>query len=357
MGVNASGCAPTKIVIPTSDPGVWSEPLGTATRAPSAAEPLPTKPTTAWRTGLGRAASGPLMLGDSVIVAMAVDRYITVLNRQTGQRLWHKRLNAPGTSGAIASNDRIFVATGGPDGRLYAFTLKGKKRWEQRLGPLRGPLATTGDLVIAATESGGVAAVDAASGKVRWSRRLPGAIRAGVVRFHAALLVCTDDSVFRLRAVDGVIEARDGLPGTPVAEPARQGDTLVVATADGYVVALDARDLHILWTVDVNSPVFGGPAIARDSVFAVTLRGDVWRIPLADPVAADVLPVGAPVRAPAAPVRDGVLIGTLGGEILLVRGDSVLPQGRAEGPIEQPVIVQDGTMLVVDGRGRVYAWR
>jgi len=298
-----------------------------------------------------------LTLGDSVIVAMAVDRYLTVLNRQTGQRLWRKRLNAPGTSGAIVSNDRIFVATGGPEGRLYAFTIRGKKRWELRLGPLRGPLATTGNMVIATTEFGAVAAVDAASGHVRWSRRLPGASRAGVVRFGDALLVCTDDSVFRLRTADGEIDARNGLPGSPIAEPARQGDTLVVATADGYVASLDARDLQILWTVDVNSPVFGGPAIARDSVFAATLRGDVWRIPLTDPGGADAVPVGAPIRAPAAPVRSGVLIGTLGGEILLVRGDSVLPQGRAEGPIEQPVIVQDGTMLVVDGRGRVHAWR
>jgi hypothetical protein len=68
------------------------------------------------------------------------------------------------------------------------------------------------------------------------------------------------------------------------------------------------------------------------------------------------MPVGAAVRAPTAPVRAGVLIGTLAGEILLVGTDSVMPQGRVEGPIEQPIIVRDGTMYVVDGRGRVHAW-
>ena len=103
--------------------------------------------------------------------------------------------------------------------------------------------------------------------------------------------------------------------------------------------------------------MFGGPAIARDSVFAVSVRGILWRIPLGNPDAADGIPIGAAVRAPASPVRDGVLIGTLGGEIVLVAGGSVVPQGRVEGPIEQAVIVKDGAMFVVDGRGRLHAWR
>jgi hypothetical protein len=123
------------------------------------------------------------------------------------------------------------------------------------------------------------------------------------------------------------------------------------------VLALDAVSLSTLWTVDVNGAVFGGPTIARDSAFVVTLRGDVWSIPLGDPARARAMPVGAAVRAPTAPVRTGVLIGTLSGEILLVRGDSVTRQGRVEGPIEQPIIVRDGTMYVLDGRGRIHAWR
>jgi hypothetical protein len=34
-----------------------------------------------------------------------------------------------------------------------------------------------------------------------------------------------------------------------------------------------------------------------------------------------------------------------------------MPQVRVEGPIEQPVVVLEGTMYVVDGRGRLHAWR
>jgi len=357
MSVNATGCAPTPVVIPDHAPGLWSEPLGTATRAPSANEPLPPHPSPAWRAGLGRALAGPLTLGDSVIVAMGLDRNLTLLDRQTGDRVWRKRLNAPGADGPIVADGRIFVATGGQDGRVFAYSIRGKERWERRMGPVSGPLAATGDLVIAVMETGVVGALAMDDGAVRWLRRLPRAARAGAITYRDDVLVCSEDSMYRLRATDGEVLARGALPGTAIAPPARRGDTVVVATADGYLGALDAQTLRTLWTRDLNSPVFGGPAIARDSVFAVTLRGDTWRIPVDDPTGGDAMPVGAFVRAPVAPVRDGVLIGTLGGEILLVRGDSVLPLGRAEGPIEQQVLVRDGTMLVVDGRGRVHAWR
>lgn len=357
MGVNATACAPKPHTVPEHDPGGWSEPLGTATRAPSAGESLPPEPKAWWETGLGRAASGPLAFGDLVIAGMAVDRNVSVLERATGDRLWRKRLNAPGTTGPVLAGDRIFTATGGTDGRVYGFTVDGKKLWERRVSFVHGPLALVNGLVVAATETGGVVALEARSGKPSWSRRVAQATRAGVAVHDDALLVAGEDTLYRLSPADGATIARGALPGTPIAPLARQGDTLLLATADGRVAALGATDLAILWTLDVNGTVFGSPAIARDSAFVVTLRGDLWRIPLGDPIQARALHLGTAVRAPAAPVRDGVLIGTLAGEILLVRGEAVAPLGRVEGPIEQAIIVQDGVMYVVDGRGRVHAWR
>ena len=357
MGVNATACAPKPRTVPEHDPGGWSEALGAATRAPSAGESLPPEPKAWWDTGLGRAASGPLAFGDLVIAGMAVDRNVSVLDRATGDRLWRKRLNAPGTTGPVLAGDRIFTATGGSDGRLYGFTVDGKKLWEHRVGFVQGPLAVIDGLVVAATETGGLVALEAGSGKPRWSRRVARATRAGVAAHDGSLLVASDDTLYRVSPADGATTVRGALPGTPIAPLARQGDTLLIATADGRVVALDAADLAILWTLDVNGTVLGSPAIARDSAFVVTLRGDLWRIPLGDPVRARALPLGTAVGAPAAPVRDGVLIGTLAGEILLVRGEAVTPLGRVEGPIEQAIIVQDGVMYVVDGRGRVHAWR
>lgn len=343
--------------MPERDPGGWREPLGTASRAPSADEMVPDDPTAWWRANLGRAAAGPPVLGSAAIVALGYDRHLIVLDPTNGDRLWRSRLNAPGAASPLVDGDRIYAASGGRDGRLYAYTLRGKKLWEQRLAFVTAPLALSDSLVVAGTEVGQVMACATATGDVRWVQRLSQAARAGVVSATGGLLVATDDSVFRLDAATGQIRARAALPGTAVAAAALQGDTVIVTTADGHVLTFRSGDLTPLWSLDLGAPIFGGPAVARDSVFAVSVRGVLWRIPLSDPEQADGIPTGAAVRAAPSPVRHGVLIGTLGGEILLVRGDSVMPQVRVEGPIEQPVIVRAGTMYVVDGRGRLHAWR
>lgn len=343
--------------MPERDAGGWREPLGTGTRAPSAHETVPREPAAWWRASLGRAASGPPSMGHDVIVSLGFDRYLTVLDPEDGARLWRARLNASGAASPLVADDRIYAASGGQDGHLYAYTLRGKKLWQRRLGSLSAPLALVDSLVIVGGEQGDVTACAAATGEVRWVQRLPQAVRAGVIAVAEGVLVATDDSVFRLDAATGAIEARGALPGTSVAPAAFQGDTVVATTADGHVTAFRSGDLTPLWSLDLGAPVFGGPAVARDSVFAVSIRGVLWRIPLAHPEQADGIPIGAAVRAPPSPVRHGVLIGTLGGEILLVEGDSVMPLFRVEGPIEQPVVVRGGALFVVDGRGRLHAWR
>lgn len=306
---------------------------------------------------LGRAATGPPVIGGELIVALSMDRALVAVRRTDGDRRWRARLNAPGAGPPLVAGNRVFAASGGRDGQIYGFTIEGRKLWEREVGPVAGALALADSTVVGATEAGLVVALATASGEVRWATRLPQAARAGVVAVDDAVIVASDDSVYRLALDDGAIGIRVAIPGTAVAPAARVGDTLVVATADGQVVALHASDLRRLWSVNVNSPVFGGAAVARDTAYAVTVRGDLWLIPLRRPGSAQAVPVRASVRAPASPVRDGVLIGTLSGEILLVRGETIVRKGRVEGPIEQPVLAADGAMYLVDGRGRMQAWR
>jgi outer membrane protein assembly factor BamB len=344
--------------LPERDDGGWTEPLGLASRAPGAAETVASQPTEQWRSGLGRAAAGPPAFGDALIAVATVDRYVSVLLRESGDRAWRKRLNAPCVGSPLLAGDRIYVATGGLQGRVFALTIAGKKRWDRRIGPVSPPLALAGDLLVAATERGTVVALEARRGGTRWTRELPQAARAGVLRLADGLLVATDDSLYRLADSSGTVDARVGLPATVIGIPAWQGDTLVVATASGHIVGLDGRDLRVLWSVEAGSSFFGGPALARDTAFAVSLRGELWHVPLTHPDGARAVPLDAAVRAAPTPTRSGVLIGTLGGEIVLVRGDgAILPRGRVEGPIEQPPIVLDGMMYVIDGKGRLYAWR
>jgi outer membrane protein assembly factor BamB len=286
-----------------------------------------------------------------------MDRYLTVLDATTGRRVWRKRLSAPGAGGPLFDGVRIYAATAGRLGRVYAYDLRTRQLWEQRLPDVSPPLALAAGSVIAATDAGRVVALDATTGNPRWRRRLPQPARAGAVAVDSSVVIATDDSLFRLRASDGVIEAQVALPGTMLAPAAVYGGTLVVTTGRGSVLALDARTLATLWSMDVGAPIFGGAAVARDTVFTAALNGDVWRIPLAGPQAAERTALGLPIRAPVSPTLDGALIGTVAGEIVLVgAGGPKTLLKSLPGPIEQLVLVQDGRMITIDGDGTLQAW-
>jgi outer membrane protein assembly factor BamB len=132
----------------------------------------------------------------------------------------------------------------------------------------------------------------------------------------------------------------------------------VMVSPDRFIIGLDAATLAIRWRIDVDDPIFGGVAIARDTAFAVTVAGDLWRVPLSAPTAASRLVLDRTVRAAPAPVRNGVLVGTVGGDILFVDGRSGQPRWsrKVDDPIEFPPLVDRGTIYVYDGRGTIHAW-
>ncbi len=356
--VNASACAPRIMHGPASDPSGWSEPLGSGTRAPSADETLPPEPDRWWRVGLGRAASGPPALGDQVIAVLGADRDLTLVQFESGKPIWRRRLSAPGAGGPLIAGDRVYAASAGRSAQVYAYRLEdGKRLWRREVGPVVGPIATAHGLVIVATEAGEVTALTPAGGQRRWTRRLHGPVRSGVTALGDDVLVASDDSLFLLAALDGTVRHSVAALGAVIASPAWQGDTIVLASPDGLLLGLGRHDLALLWSIRTDGPIFGGPVIARDTVFAVSVGGRLWRVPLANPYDHTSDRLGAPVRASPAPVANGILIGTLAGEVLLVGRDTVVRRARLAGPIEQPPIVRHGVLLVIDGKGTMEAWR
>lgn len=352
---------PRAVEGPERDAGGWTVPMGSATRAPSADERAPVEPTPRWRVSVRRGAAGPPALGEQVLAVTTLDRAVTLLDWSTGETIWRRGLDAPAAGPPLLAGDRVYAAARGRagQGHVSAFGLRrGNRLWETRVGMVVPPLAVTPGHVFVGAEDGQVAALGTSRGERRWSRRLAGVLRLGPVQVGEALFTATEDSLYLLSPIDGATRRAVRAPATVIAPPAWRGDTIVVVSPDGVVLGLARDDLRTLWTVETGDPIFGMPAIARDTVFAVTLGGGLWRVPLAAPGQAVTTALGVTVRAAPAPTADGVLVATTAGEVLFSRGDgSVSPRARVDGPVEQPPIVKDGVLLVIDGKGRVHTWR
>lgn len=358
-GVNAACGGTGARPAPSFDPAPWVNYLGDAQHATSADEQLAAELVPSWHVSIGRAASGPPAIGDEVVAVLSFDRALQLFHRHSGARVWRVRLNAAGVGGPLLAGDRIYAATSGREGRVYAVRLAtGSRIWRRDVGAVSPPIATATNRVLATTETGRVVGLNAADGEVVWRQRLGGPVRAGITVVGNRAIVATDDSIFVLAPTDGEILSRASLQGTLIAPPAAVGDTVILASAGGLIAAMSIRDLETLWRVELGDPVFASPAVVRDTIIVATLRGKLWYIPIADPEAMRVLDLGVPVRAAPAPIANGVLVGTIHGEVLFVPagGGDAVPRVRVAGPIEQQPIVRDGTLFVVDGVGGMHAW-
>lgn len=358
-------CASGGSSFPATQLEPWPVYLGTQSRSPSAGESLAAQPRLRWRTNVGRAIPGGIAVTEDYVVAGTSDRHFAVLDRQTGEILWRKKLAGSVSSVPIVAGATVYAATERPDGRVYALRLQdGKKRWEANTGPVTAHLALAGGLLLAARVNE-IAALDTATGEHRWRTRISGAVRAAPTVFDGHVFVTTvTDSAFVVRVEDGAIVGRVPLDGTVIGTPALADagrHELVAATASGTVFALTATPaaLDERWSVQVDAPVVGHVAVAGDTAFAVTRVGSLWIIPLADPGRArrHELKVGA-VAGPA-PFAQGVFVATIGGEVLWI--DAATGEVRwiirVDGPVSEPPIVRNGEMLIVSGRGDILVYR
>lgn len=359
MGVNAIACAPKQVEDPAFRAGAWPTHLGRADRAPSATERLGSDLAPWWEVEIGRAVAGAPALGDTVVAVLSVRGHLSLVAFETGEVLWRRDLDGPGVGGPLLAQSRIYAATGETDGRLYALDVRrGRTIWEREIAELEGTPVTHGDRVVVTTRLGAVIGLRTEDGEPAWRTRLAGPIRSGPAVAGDAVLVATDDSLHLLTLSDGARRAAVRSLGAQVAPPAVTDRLAIVTSPDGIILALDAETLEERWRVPVDEPVFGSPAVARDTVFAVTLGGRLWRIPLDAPRTARATDLETTVRAEPAPIADGVVVGTVPGEILIVRNGIVSePHLRVDGPIDHQPLVHRNALLVVDGRGTLRAWR
>ncbi len=131
---------------------------------------------------------------------------------------------------------------------------------------------------------GSLVAVDAATGKRAWSRKLAGHLESSPMAVGGTLYLGTDKTnVVAVRASDGAIRWQFNSPGAIKASPSFHDGRLYVADYESGVFCLDADDGKLIWRTNTSqAPPFGrggfysSPAIAFGRVYAGRDDGTIF---------------------------------------------------------------------------------
>jgi eukaryotic-like serine/threonine-protein kinase len=262
--------------------------------------------------------------------------------------------------GVLIAGDTVYVGTSRPEGRVYALRRStGKQIWRKSTNPIGAPLALVDGILVAQTQRGEVIGLDPASGRIRWRQRAGVARVAAVSAGSGNVLVATTDSLLRLTTADGKITRRVATPGTIVSAWVPYAGGLVAGTTDSQVVSIDPDVLRPKWSVRVDAPVLGSPALLGDTLFFASRMGTVYRIdPGPNPLARQIAALDWPVTAPLGVVQQRIIVGGADGTIRALRTDgSEVWRVRIWRPVELgPIPLRDG-LVAVGGNGDFHRYR
>ena len=179
--------------------------------------------------------------------------------------------NPTDVTGPVYHEGKVFLAD--VDGNLLALdAATGKRVWDRRLpGHLESsPMAVGGTLYLG-TDAAKILAVRASDGKVLWQFSAPGAIKASP-SFHRGRIFVADyeSGVFCLDAGSGKPIWRTNTSKVPpfgeggfYSSPAIAFGRVYAGRDDGTVYAFDARTGKVDWAFQTHNFLYGSPAVAR----------------------------------------------------------------------------------------------
>jgi outer membrane protein assembly factor BamB len=162
--------------------------------------------------------------------------------------------------------------------------------WSVRLdGPIRGSPTIQGDLLYVTTASGTVAALERASGSIRW--RYEAGATAGstpAVAGNIVVVATGDGRVHGLDATSGVRRWRtDPTRQSPfpwghesgdlyLSSPLLHGNAVYVGNGDGALYRLDLHSGRVVWRLPTEAPVRSSPAYGNGTVYVGSADGSVY---------------------------------------------------------------------------------
>ena len=245
-----------------------------------------------WKKRVGAVASAPLM-GGSVIYLGTADGILMCLDSQTGEEKWRYQSRGPIEQRPVATTD-VVVFANEADQVVAVDAITGKFKWQFKGETpeeytLRGHAGVTidGDLIYTGFSNGTLVALRKDNGSVAWSTSL----KAEADRFFDvdATPIVLEDRVYASSSSGGVYAldkatglVRWRLPFWDAAQPSNTGNVGGIST-DGKLIYVSVADLgtyaidlegNVVWRVGARG---GGepaaPVLYRDTLI-YSLAGD-----------------------------------------------------------------------------------
>ncbi|NLS78803.1 MAG: PQQ-binding-like beta-propeller repeat protein [Chloroflexi bacterium] len=242
------------------------------------------------KENLGALFARPIVAGELLLVGSG-DKNLYALNVSDGQLRW-RFLTGGSIYGAAAAQDQmVYVASS--DRQVYALEAStGAKKWSFETGNWvwSAPLVAEGRVYVSSMDHK-VYCLDASTGQKIWEYSV-GAAMAGTPSYAEGMIL--------VGALDSKVHALDAQTGAPKwsFETARKpflnwklpagrwfwGQPLVVdqvvfaGSLNGKVYALELATGQELWQADLEGPVLAGFAHNGEYLYAVTEKGDLYRI-------------------------------------------------------------------------------
>ncbi|MGD8554479.1 MAG: PQQ-binding-like beta-propeller repeat protein [Anaerolineales bacterium] len=276
------------------------------------------------------ASSWPSVSADDTTAYVAFNEAVFAVSLESGVMRWRFPLTAernltfyapPAVNTAMEEGEEGVLIIGGYNGAVYALDSgDGKVIWGPvgGGGHIIGGPAIAGELVLVPNSNGTLTAYELESGEQVWvfDEATAGLWATPLVVEDTVYVSSLDHHVYALDLQnDGhVIGMSEDLEGAIADTPTPAGDLLLVGTFNSQLVALDAADLSLRWSIDTTGWVWGSPEIDQSIAYFGDVMGQVYAINLETGQALNWDP-GPLATITASPVvrEDRIYIATSGG--------------------------------------------
>ena len=215
-----------------------------------------------WSTNLGSEIRATPVVADDQVIVRSVDGRLRSLSATDGSQQWLitgsvPALSLTGNSKPLVAGEMVFA--GFDDGKLIAYDRKsGKTLWEttislpsgrtevERLIDLDGSFVLRDGVIYVVSFQGHLAAVQAVSGDILWSRKFS-SFQAIAIDEDALYLSSDESDLWSIdRRTGSAFWKQDVLHARKITAPSIIGDKLVVADYQGYLHWFDKSDGKLL---------------------------------------------------------------------------------------------------------------